>query len=229
MKSALQFTAALCAAVGVLTTPVLANTIPVTLDTTTGQILLTGYAFQKTGLNASTGAVTEGFTDWAFTLLYPESVLVAVESSTSRALPTTFNGHTVLNKALTGTFSLYSGTPGSGVLENAVLGGVTTGAILPTGVPNTYAASIGEFDIAAGTYYLEAAYYYNPNYKSGSTYISLPTGVHGLIGASVGGSATVTSAVPEPATWAMMIIGVVGVGAVSLKRSRKDRLASTLA
>ena len=215
--------AAACALLGVVVAPAQANVLSVSLDTVTGQILLTGYSFAKTGLNSSTGAVTEGFTDWAFTLAYPESILVAVESNTTKALGVKYAGHTILDPGLTGTFSLYSGTPGSGVLVHAVAGGVTTDAILPTGVPNTYSASIGQFDVSQGSYYLEAAYYYDPNYKSGSTYTSLPTGVHGVIGASLEGSATVTPAVPEASTWVMLGLGFAGVGLAGLRQRRTAR------
>lgn len=39
-----------------------------------------------------------------------------------------------------------------------------------------------------------------------------------------------TSAVPEPSTWAMMIIGFAGVGFIAYRRSRKDQcLALTAA
>ena len=34
------------------------------------------------------------------------------------------------------------------------------------------------------------------------------------------------SGVPEPSTWAMGLLGFAGVGALTLRRSRRDRLAT---
>ena len=36
------------------------------------------------------------------------------------------------------------------------------------------------------------------------------------------------TAVPEPSTWAMMLIGLAGIGFAAHRRSRKDRLAPTI-
>jgi PEP-CTERM motif len=36
------------------------------------------------------------------------------------------------------------------------------------------------------------------------------------------------TAVPEPSTWLMMLIGLAGVGSAAYRRSRKDRLAPTI-
>ena len=35
------------------------------------------------------------------------------------------------------------------------------------------------------------------------------------------------TAVPEPSTWVMMLIGLAGVGSAAYRRGRKDRLAPT--
>jgi fibro-slime domain-containing protein len=39
----------------------------------------------------------------------------------------------------------------------------------------------------------------------------------------------ITTSVPEPSTWAMILIGFAGLGYASLKRGRKDRLAPAIA
>jgi hypothetical protein len=41
---------------------------------------------------------------------------------------------------------------------------------------------------------------------------------------SLGGTVTITAAVPEPATWGMMLLGFAGIG-VALRRSRRPMLA----
>jgi hypothetical protein len=48
-----------------------------------------------------------------------------------------------------------------------------------------------------------------------------PLGQWGLLGDSV----TVSGAVPEPSTWAMIILGFAGVGAMAYRRSRKESSA----
>jgi PEP-CTERM motif len=35
------------------------------------------------------------------------------------------------------------------------------------------------------------------------------------------------TAVPEPSTWVMMLVGLVGIGSAAYRRSRKDRFAPT--
>ena len=42
-------------------------------------------------------------------------------------------------------------------------------------------------------------------------------------------SGDITTTVPEPSTWAMLVIGFAGLGYASLKRGRRDRLASAIA
>jgi len=37
------------------------------------------------------------------------------------------------------------------------------------------------------------------------------------------GNLPIASAVPEPSTWAMMILGFAGVGFMAYRRSRKDQ------
>ena len=40
---------------------------------------------------------------------------------------------------------------------------------------------------------------------------------------AIDASAAIASAVPEPTTWAMMILGFLGVGLMAYRRSRTDR------
>ena len=56
-------------------------------------------------------------------------------------------------------------------------------------------------------------------YADPSTQVILPTG-NQIIG---------TSAVPEPSTWAMLLIGFAGLGIAAYRRSRKDRTAPSMA
>jgi hypothetical protein len=42
-------------------------------------------------------------------------------------------------------------------------------------------------------------------------------------------SGDITTSVPEPSTWAMVLVGFAGLGYASLKRGRKDRLAPAIA
>ena len=54
--------------------------------------------------------------------------------------------------------------------------------------------------------------------------VANPEGSTGPVGAN-----TITAAVPEPSTWAMMILGFAGIGFMTYRRSRKSTMAFTAA
>jgi len=119
---------------------------------------------------------------------------------------------------LAGTFDLGGG--GANVLYSAPVG---TSYILtpPGGGGPTFAGAIGDFivpiSLINGTNTLEFSY------------ASLPSPGHaGFQGLGDEGwglnSATVTGAVPEPSTWAMMILGFAGIGFMAYRRSSKPAL-----
>lgn len=53
-------------------------------------------------------------------------------------------------------------------------------------------------------------------------FFDAPDGYTLTISAGIGDSPLV-AAVPEPSTWAMMILGFAGVGCMACRRSRKDQ------
>lgn len=96
------------------------------------------------------------------------------------------------------TLTLFYGTVGSGTF-------VTSGSANPTG-PTSQGAGLGYNNALAGSYYLEITGV-------------VPNGHPVPLDLTVAGTtSTIAGAVPEPATWAMMILGFLGVGFVSYRR-----------
>ena len=56
--------------------------------------------------------------------------------------------------------------------------------------------------------------------------IELPCSAGNPLGGTFTLSATTISAVPEPATWAMLILGFVGVGFVACRRKKRNALSA---
>lgn len=109
------------------------------------------------------------------------------------------NSFTVPGQEITGlSITLFSGAPVGSALETAtaslVFPGFQAGGLLP-------------YLINPGTYYIEVA---------GTTVGSAPEDT-----AHYGGSFSI-SAVPEPATWAMLILGFMGVGFMAYRRKDKQ-------
>ena len=62
-----------------------------------------------------------------------------------------------------------------------------------------------------------------PNFLTGSGSLDIP-GEDGIWGPNVFlGAPVFTQGIPEPSTWAMMILGFAGVGFMAYRRSRKDQ------
>ena len=117
-----------------------------------------------------------------------------------------YGGHDVIAKVGGGTFSFNDtyikiwGTSGS-ISGNIVgyLNGVQVGSVL-------YSTSVeGWTDVVANFSDVDQVVI------SGPTFLIDDTTVNGI------------SAVPEPSTWAMMLIGFAGVGFMAYRRSRKDQ------
>lgn len=117
-------------------------------------------------------------------------------SDFSASLTQSFN--TAADKISQLTLSLFRGTVGSGTL-------VTSGLANPSG-PKSQAAGISYDNALAGSYYLEVTGV-------------VPNGHPVAIDLTVAGTtSTIAGAVPEPATWAMMLLGFMGVGFVAYRR-----------
>jgi hypothetical protein len=117
---------------------------------------------------------------------------------------------------------------------NGALGG-ETGNLTITGTPYTYNPSDGNLVMEvvatnqAGIYNYTTNGYFNSDSTGSST-----TRAYDLLGGEYAGAyndniglVTGFNAVPEPATWAFMLIGVGGVGAAMRKIARGSRNASS--
>ena len=216
------FTAAIAIAAGVGTTAANAAVIPITFDAN-GQASLPFLSFKNTGFNTTTGVITKLENDYTFTLTDTRDLLSSSVSGTSASLPagTKVGSHTyaTMNPEITGTLTLFQGTPGSGVAVVPGVGSVNDSPIVgsTSGSTYSYAAGVGEFTLGAGNYYLALDYSYAPNYKN------TVTGKYALVagaGGSLSGTASITP-VPEASTWAMLGIGFAGVGLAGITKRRK--------
>ena len=96
-----------------------------------------------------------------------------------------------------GTLSLFTGSPFSGTLVDSAP--LTFGG-------SAYTASFSDI-LGPGTYYAEITGNVNVRFLG------------------VGGTVTTSSAVPEASTWAMLVLGFVGLGYAAVRRSSKDQSA----
>ena len=181
---------------------------------------LTASAFGATGLNSGTGAVTSAKDAWEFTLTSGAYITVASLSGTS-STPTVPKGKTLLDPFLTGTFTLYEGSPYTGTAVTPESGGVNGVSITEnlTGSIYSYGAGVGTFLLGSGTYYFEADFAYDPNYKNGSKYVTA-----GQAGGILNANATLTD-IPEVSTWAMLALGFLGVRFIGLRTRKSARYA----
>ena len=81
------------------------------------------------------------------------------------------------------------------------------GGVHPVGAPTT-------FNVGAGTYVMDV-FYADRHVTDAFANLQL--------------SGDITTSVPEPSTWAMMLVGFAGLGYASLNRGRKNRLAPAIA
>jgi hypothetical protein len=118
------------------------------------------------------------------------------------------NTFSVAGQQITGlTLDLFSGTPvGSHLLLETV-----TASFFPGAATGSQFGALPGITIAPGSYYLEVL-----GTTVGST---VPSTAH------YAGSFSITpvSGIPEPSTWAMMILGFVGVGFMAYRRKDKQR------
>jgi PEP-CTERM motif len=133
---------------------------------------------------------------WTFSVAQPSFVFISESDTVSRRSGETSSPIT------SGLLSLFSGTPGSGTL-------LDSSSILPL-TSLAQSALIGGVNgdllSAPGNYFFEVS----GNFVNPSN-----------ISALVNGSISVSSAVPEPSTWAMMILGFAGVGFLAYRRKNK--------
>lgn len=109
------------------------------------------------------------------------------------------------DSAYTANFRATTSTPGE-ILTSGLLTGPGLGAGLTFGGLNTQVISLLGVNLLAGSTYTVAI------------------GGSGVSGAAYTGNGTLTAAVPEPATWAMMLLGFGAMGMV-VRRRRKPVLA----
>ena len=154
------------------------------------------------GTNPNTGlAFTPGagaFNDeFTFNLSAPETLTIA-------AILNTYPQGVGSSAFISGfTGEIVMGTPG---MPGAVVVGPEM-ATSPCGLVANCQSLGGQETLAAGDYFLDF------------------TGTAGAT-ASYGGTVnTVAAAVPEPATWAMMLLGFAGVSVMAAKRRRNDKQA----
>jgi hypothetical protein len=83
----------------------------------------------------------------------------------------------------------------------------------PLGINGTYATGISDASVIVG-YYLSNGF----NSDGGS----LASIGHGFLASEHG---SLASTVPEPSTWAMMLIGFAGIGFVTYRRTKKNTTA----
>ena len=130
-------------------------------------------------------------------------------------------------------FTVNSGLPGSMIfsetLTPAQFSSNVSGPPDPSGDTHLVTANLAGLSLSAGTYDIS---FYNPSlltvdrYSGGSGQM-VQLGCGGICGGS-GGSLDFAlygvSAVPEPSTWAMMILGFAGVGFMAYRRKSKPAL-----
>jgi PEP-CTERM motif len=104
-------------------------------------------------------------------------------------------------------FSLYSG----GVNQGATTGSLVSGTNSSSGITNSF--SFGA--LAAGTYTLAVS---STIGRAGQSWWDVPVGYVGQIVTSR--SAPIASPAPEPATYAMMLLGLAGVAGVARRRKK---------
>ncbi len=130
-------------------------------------------------------------------------------------------GSPAVNTPVTGSFDFNKVT---GILSNvnytSVSGAFTTGAeYTPGDATQIYFGDFGgpNYDV----------YQLAGSLTNGGT-VAISSGTHPAIGITAGGSLTTgaTGAVPEPATWTMMLVGFGGLGSVLRGRRRRAPLAA---
>jgi len=132
--------------------------------------------------HSSAAAFTDDFT---FSLVGSQFLVLASETDT---VPNA--GSAIKN----GSLSLFSGTPGGAhsFIESAP---ITPGTLV---APNlTQSAGLAQVLLGPGSYYLEVTGIFHPASATAQLTYS---------------GTTTVSAVPEPATWAMMLLGFAGLG-----------------
>jgi hypothetical protein len=134
-----------------------------------------------------------GFSDLNTTGLFADAATFDLTVSADTAVSATI---AVTNRFqfTPGTLRLFSGSPFSGALLDSEP--LTFGG-------SAYTASFSDL-LGPGNYYAEITGRVNSR----------------VLG--VGGSVTTLAAVPEPATWAMMLLGFVGLGFAGYRASRKN-------
>ena len=161
--------------------------------------------FGDLGFNGFTGAGS--FTDYLkFSILSSPADASASESdSVSKA--------SFASRLITGgTFSLFScATNCTGTLLAPTGSLIGSAAILNTGT-TTQGASLGPYLLTmAGPYFLQL---------SGSTTAPAPNGL------AFAGTLSISSAVPEPSTWAMILAGFAGLGLVARRKAQSLKAAA---
>jgi len=160
----------------------------------------------------STGTETDHLGDY-FSLNYATGTLLGTTFSSTTPVNSDFvfnliqplgsSGNVQTEAQISGAtanvgFDLFSGTPGSGTLLGTASG----------------ANPIIKFLSTPGAYYVE---FFNS--------VDLPGTPEVALGETVSGNLTLSAAIPEPATWAMMVLGVGMLGA-GLRTTNRRKLAT---
>jgi hypothetical protein len=159
----------------------------------------------------------------AVTIVGGSVVNLAVPTPTVSSTGLTINfGQEPIGATQSGAFSF--NTDGSAYLANILIGSSTTGEIITGALltgPGLGSVAFTPFTVG-NTHGLSAS---DIGLLAGSTYNLSFTG-SGNNAAAVTGSVSLTArpAVPEPATWAMMLLGFAGIG-MTIRRRQRPHLA----
>jgi hypothetical protein len=166
-------------------------------------------------LNSSSGGIADGTSN---TLLIGEQLNVTASPTdlwSAGALPRWSNAN-----GITGPDLIATGTDDSGQPAGTVIGHDQFGLWTQHGISVPYGSLVGEiggvFQFLGTSFHGPAwatgtlnLYYWDSNFEDNSGSITVD----------------VTTGVPEPSTWAMMLIGMAGLGWVSYRRKSASALA----
>jgi hypothetical protein len=109
------------------------------------------------------------------------------------------------------------------------------GEVFPASVANCGAVPCNSFYFTGGSNFLElttsagftggAVSPFNGSLPSSNSFASIGVNSSSTDSIVTSGSITAVAAVPEPSTWAMMILGFAGVSFMAYRRSRKEGFA----
>jgi hypothetical protein len=135
------------------------------------------------------------------------STTISYESPVPTAIPpATFTGYLTVENTVAGIYSVILGTTSPAV--------DFLSAVLTDGMGGSWDL-IKIFDQDGSE-----SWFLKPTYLAAGTYTLTATGTNSGEG-GLGGTITIRQAVPEPATWGLMLLGFAGVG-FAMRRSKKS-------